>query len=317
MKSDDNEEGVRTDPQPEVVAPTPPATVTIMPPAIAAALVKLQGEVKTIIKGAKNEHFGNTYAELKDVQELALPLLSKHGLALSQWPTSIDGKYYLRSYLVHETGVGIVDDLLLLISKNDAQGLGSSITYTRRQTTMSYLGLSAEDDDDGNKAANRQTKPTPDQISEIRQLCIDLKYSPDQVATRIASLRTEDQATVALANLHKNMSERAERVKGEENAIPVFTGDRDQRIPVEVIPGAEKEAMGVIDNLRKALMDVSISAARKRQLVRKVTGKPFLENCTPEELTKMAEVLDGIKDGSYELPTDWTDPDISPPVEAA
>jgi hypothetical protein len=182
---------------------------------------------------------------------------------------------------------------------------------------MAYLGLSAEDDDDGNKAANRQTKPTPDQISEIRQLCIDLKYSPDQVATRIASLRTEDQATVALANLHKNMSERAERVKGQANAIPVFTGDRDQRIPVEVIPGAEKEAVGVIENLRKALMDVPITAARKRELVRKTTGKPFLENCTPEELTKMAEVLDGIKDGSYELPADWTDPDIAPPVEAA
>ena len=121
--------------QPTVTSESP----RLLPPEIAAALVKLQAEVKTIIKSATNDHFGNSYAELKDVQETALPLLSKHGLALTQWPVSRDDKYYLRSYLVHESGVGIVDDIELLITKRDAQGLGSAITYTRRQTTMAYL----------------------------------------------------------------------------------------------------------------------------------------------------------------------------------
>jgi|GEM_PF-570727 len=297
-------------------APEPPL---LMPPAIAAALVKLQGEVKTVIKGAKNEHFGNTYAELADVQTTALPLLSKHGLALTQWPISRGGSFYLRSLLVHSSGVGYQDDIELLLSKRDAQGLGSAITYTRRQTTMAYLGLSAEDDDDGNKAANRQAKPSAEQISEIRQLCIDLKYPQDQIAVRIQSLRTEDQATVALANLHKNMSERATAIKDEAKVfkpIPVFTEDRDQVIPDEVIEKADTGDK-IQSNIQKHILELPITDKAKRGLVRHVTGKPFLANCSPEEAVTVAEVVAEIEAGTYEIPADWTDDSITPPVETA
>lgn len=295
------------------------STHQLIPPAIAAALVKLQGEVKTIIKSAQNDHFGNTYAELKDVQEMALPLLSKHGLALTQWPRTEGGKHFLRSYLVHTSGVGMVDDIDLLLTKNDPQGLGSAITYQRRQTTMAILGLSAEDDDDGNKAANRQSKPTAEQLSEVRQLCIDLKYPPDQAETRILSLRTEDQATVAIANLRKNISERAKQLKGETEATPVFTGDRDQRVPVAVIEAAKKgdREDDIVQNLQKHILDLPISAKAKRGLVRHVTGKPFLANCSPEQATAVAEVVDQIKAGTYDVPADWTEPDVTPPEHAA
>lgn len=325
MPKDDNEKGQPDNPQPSEAgietatdAPQPPV-MTIMPPAIAAALAKLQGEVRTIIKGAKNDHFGNTYAELKDVQEVALPLLSKHGLALSQWPVTRNDKFYLRSYLVHTSGVGIVDDIELLLTKRDAQGLGSATTYERRQTTMAILGLSAEDDDDGNKAANRQSKPTAEQISEIRQLCVDLKYPIDQIETRIVSVRTEDQATVVIATLRKNISERAKQIRGEEQATPVFTGDRDQVIPIDVIEKA-KEAQAshnVSINLQQHILELPINMKAKRNLVNHVTGKPFLKNCTPEEVTQIAEVVDEIKAGTYKMPADWTDPDIAPPEEAA
>lgn len=301
--------------------PLTPEQPLLIPPQIAAALVKLQSEVKTIIKGAKNEHFGNTYAELKDVQEMALPLLSKHGLALTQWPVSRGDKFYLRSYLVHESGVGMADDIELMLTKRDAQGLGSTITYTRRQTTMAYLGLSAEDDDDGNKAANRQTKPTAEQISEVRQLCIDLKYPPDQAEARIVSLRTEDQATVAIANLRKNVSERASQIRGDNEATPVFTGSHDQVVPIAVTNKA-KARQGIVDdsaiaNVSEHMLELPINAKAKRGLVSYVVNKPFLKNCTPEEVTKIAEVVDQIKNGTYDIPADWLESDIAPPVETA
>lgn len=305
-------------------APARVEPVTIMPPAIAKALVAVQAEVKTVIKGAKNEHFGNTYAELADVQGVALPLLSKHGLLLSQWPITRSGKHYLRSYLVHESGVGMVDDIDLLLTKNDPQGLGSAITYQRRQTTMAILGLSAEDDDDGNKAANRQAKPTVDQISEIRQLCIDLKYSPDQAETRIVSLRTEDQATVAIANLRKNVSQRAAQIRDEGKAIPVFTGDQDQVVPKEVISAAKtvKTSEDIVMQIQRQMLELPINDKGRRSLVAHVTGlkfanaKPFLKNCNEDEITAIAEAVEEIKAGTYNVPADWVD-DIAPPVETA
>ncbi|MGW5074031.1 ERF family protein [Rhodococcus sp. NPDC004095] len=321
--SKEGTEAPATTEAPSAPAEKQPANLQLIPPAIAAALVKLQGEVKTIIKGAKNDHFGNTYAELKDVQTMALPLLSKHGLALTQWPRTEGGKHYLRSYLVHTSGVGMVDDIDLLLTKNDPQGLGSAITYQRRQTTMAILGLSAEDDDDGNKAANRQSRPTADQISEVRQLCVDLKYPPDQVAARLVSLRTEDHATVAIANLRKNVSERAKQINGENDAIPVFTGSRDQVVPIEVTNKA-REKFGIstddestVDNLQSQMVELPISQKGKRSLVRHVTGKPFLRNCTHEERVSVAEAIDAIKAGTFEIPPEWDEPDVTPPEATA
>jgi hypothetical protein len=37
----------------------------------------------------------------------------------------------------------------LLLSKNDAQGQGSAITYARRYALCAVLNLVADDDDDG------------------------------------------------------------------------------------------------------------------------------------------------------------------------
>lgn len=304
--------------------PAAPELPLLMPPAIAAALVKLQGEVKTVIKGAKNAHYGNTYAELADVQNAALPLLSKHKLALTQWVMSKDGKHFLRSYLVHESGVGVMHDTDLLLVKNDPQGLGSAITYQRRQTTMAILGLSAEDDDDdGNKAANRQAKPTDEQISEIRQLCVDLKFPKEQIDTRLVSLRTEDHATVAIANLRKLVSEKARILRNDETpATPVFTGDRDQVVPNEIIVKTSGKD-DVVLNLQRHMLDLPISDKARRNLVGHVTGskfgtsKPFLKNCTAEEITAIAEAVEEIKAGTYDLPPEWTDDSITPPVETA
>lgn len=312
--SHNTEAAPRDEPHQQLLASAP-----LMPPVIAEALSKLQGEVKALVKNGRNSEFNSTYAQLNDVQDCALPLLSKHGLALSQWPISSNGTFYLRSLLVHTSGVGMQEDIELLLAKRDAQGLGSSITYTRRQTTMAILGLSAEDDDDGNKAAGRQSSPTAEQISEARQLCIDLNFPRDQVEVRVDSLRTEDHATVAIAKLRKMMSEKAKQIKSQDRATPVFTNDRDQVVPVSVIQAAKKDEASddVALAVGNRILKLPISEKAKRGLVNHVVKKPFLKNCSPDQLTAVAEVVDAIQSGTYEIPADWIEAEVSPPEHAA
>lgn len=294
-----------------------PGRTAVVPIAIAKALVAVQKEVSPLKKTAENPHFKNSYVPLSEVVESALRIITRHGLGISQWPITHQGKTWLLTILMHESGASIQGEQELLLAQQNSQGQGSSITYARRYGIMAILGLVGDDDDDdGNKAAGRQAKPTAEQISEIRQLCIDLKYSTDQVATRVASLRTEDQATVALANLHKNMSQRAQLLKEQATAIPVFTGDKDQVVPPEVI-GIGVTGDSLVDQLNKDLLALPIPSARKRELVLKETGKPFLKNCSADQLAHMRDVIKAIQVGTYELPKDWADPDITAPEETA
>ncbi len=291
-----------------------PGHTAVIPPEIAKAIVDIQAKVSPLEKTAENAHFKNSYVPLSEVMREALRLLSEHRLGITQWPLTRDDKTFLITILMHESGSSIQGEQELLMARKDSQGQGSSMTYARRYGVMAILGLVGEDDDDGNKAANRQTKPTPEQLSEIKQLCIDMKYPKDQMEARIASLRTEDQATVAINNLHKLISEKAARVNQEAAATPVFTGDRDQVIPVDT---SSSEQDSTRQDIAKRLTQLPIPEKRVRELIRNVTGKPFLKNCNDEDLFKLAEELDDILSKKKTLPRDWFDPDIIPPVEAA
>jgi hypothetical protein len=65
--------------------------------------------------------------------------------------------------LCHKSGEHLVSEAVIAPAKNDIQSLGSYITYLKRYTYMSIIGVAVgEDDDDGNKAVVHQApvKPT-------------------------------------------------------------------------------------------------------------------------------------------------------------
>lgn len=136
---------------------------------LAAALVKFQAEVKNPPNTANNPFFKSKYAPLNDVLNLVRPLLSKHGLGVIQAPSG-DGKdITLTTMLIHESGEWIeLDPLTLQADKPTAQGAGSAITYARRYALSAALGISSEDDDDGNIASTPKKqgeKPVQPQIN--------------------------------------------------------------------------------------------------------------------------------------------------------
>jgi len=91
-----------------------------------------------------------TYADLVDVTEAAIPLLTKHGLAFITTPRQTERGYELVGILAHTSGERI--EGALPIPGNTAQEIGSSITYARRYLLGAMTGIVTDDDDDGSIA---------------------------------------------------------------------------------------------------------------------------------------------------------------------
>lgn len=111
-----------------------------------------------IQKDSVNPHYKNTYVSLEKLMEVVLPALNENNLVLLQLPTNVDGKPALRTQLLYEpTGESIEDTMLLILDRDNPQGQGSAITYARRYSLMSILGLVADEDDDGESASGNES----------------------------------------------------------------------------------------------------------------------------------------------------------------
>lgn len=127
---------------------------------IATALAKAQGQIEGAVKGNTNPHFKSKYADLGAVWDACRAHLTTNGIAVLQPLCHVEGRNVTVTRLVHGSGQWMEDDgIPLLLSKEDMQGLGSALTYSRRYGLMAMVGIAPEDDD-GN-AASQQTANKP------------------------------------------------------------------------------------------------------------------------------------------------------------
>ena len=136
--------------------------------ALAKSLIQVQKELIPLPKDKSNPYFNSKYIGLDTLMPLALKLLNANGLALVQTPGSGmgDGASTLTTMLIHESGEFISDTQPLLLDKNNSQGQGSAITYARRYSVASMLGIVAEEDDDGNRASPPMAQRSQSPASE-------------------------------------------------------------------------------------------------------------------------------------------------------
>lgn len=121
------------------------------------ALAKMQGALGMAKKDSDNPFFKSKYADLATCINTAKEPMKEHGLSLSQH-CSFDGNcVHCVSVLGHSSGQFMTSELVIVVTKKDAQGIGSAITYARRYSFSAVIGLSQEDDD-GNAASNK-TEP--------------------------------------------------------------------------------------------------------------------------------------------------------------
>lgn len=145
---------------------------------LSAALAKFQGEINNPINTATNPFFGSKYAPLGDILNTVRPVLAKHGLSVLQAPSGDGVNIHVITTLLHESGEWLeFPELILKADKPTAQGAGSAITYGRRYALSAILGISSEDDDDGNISTthsqnNQSTKSNPSADNE-KYTCSD------------------------------------------------------------------------------------------------------------------------------------------------
>ena len=125
---------------------------------IAKALIEAQKEMGNAKKDSTNPFFKSKYADLNAIREATIPILNSHNIAVLQPMVVLEGKNYIETLLLHESGETIKGYTEIVYSKqNDAQSQGSGITYARRYGLQSLTNIGA-DDDDGNIASKSPTK---------------------------------------------------------------------------------------------------------------------------------------------------------------
>ena len=124
---------------------------------LATALAKAQSGISTAAKGKENPHFRSKYADLASVWEACRSELTQNGLSVVQSPrltfNGNAGMVEVETTLLHASGQWMSDVITVPVSKLDAHGVGSSITYARRYALAAFASV-APDDDDGNGAVS-------------------------------------------------------------------------------------------------------------------------------------------------------------------
>ena len=163
---------------------------------IATALVKAQSEMVTPKKANTNPFYKNKYAGLNEVLEAVTPALNNNGIVVLQPMVHLDGKNFVKTVLLHESGESLESFTEIIYNKvNDAQAQGSGITYARRYGLQSFVSVGA-DDDDGQKAVE---KPSID-VSRL-EIKLNACTTLDELGkTYLSFTATEKQATEALKN---------------------------------------------------------------------------------------------------------------------
>lgn len=173
---------------------------------IFAALSKCQGALSGAIKESSNPFFKSKYADLHQVWETARKPLADNNLCILQPIKAINDKLYIVTILGHASGQWMKSYTPIKSQKDDAQSMGSAITYARRYGLAAMIGI-AQMDDDGNGAGvagdsdntvnDKEPilpKYTDSQITQNKNKWIDMfsagTSSPDQVIKMISTKYT-------------------------------------------------------------------------------------------------------------------------------
>lgn len=182
---------------------------------LAKALVKVQANLPVVHKGATGQIGGRhnyRYADLADITAAVLPVLAENGLAWMTKPAfDADGRFVLEWELLHVSGESRTGSWLLPSGK--PQDIGSAMTYGRRYSLCSVVGVVADEDDDGAAAQNARQEPqrarqrsvgesVADKArAELRKLCDQNGWPMSRVAAQFEKeygqiLKTTDDAAL-------------------------------------------------------------------------------------------------------------------------
>lgn len=126
-----------------------------------SALAKAQSEFLVAVKN-REANYG-LYADLSSCLDAVRPALNKYGIFLNQRVNSTALDVTVETFLSHESGEVISSGPLTIpISgkgMNAAQQMGSALTYARRYSLCSFLGIVGDADDDAQSLGTEKHQP--------------------------------------------------------------------------------------------------------------------------------------------------------------
>ena len=146
---------------------------------LAKSLVTAQAAMSHAAKDSKNPHFKSAYSSLASVIDAVRPALSSNGLAFVQKLHTADGGVAVETVLIHESGQEMsCGTLFIPASKQDAQGFGSALSYAKRYSLQSALGI-ASADDDGEAAVKTSSKASVVELIDMNAAVDEMSAKPD------------------------------------------------------------------------------------------------------------------------------------------
>lgn len=115
-------------------------------------------------KKSKDAAYGK-YADLQGILSVVRPALNAHGIYLFQKVTSDGVNVSVETLLGYKTGEVLSSGVLTMPivrlggSSSAAQGIGATRTYACRYSLSTFLGIAADDDNDGNNLDDGKQKP--------------------------------------------------------------------------------------------------------------------------------------------------------------
>ena len=162
-------------------------------------LFEAKKEIGKISKDSKNPFFKSNYLSLNGLIDAVEPVLENNGLIMLQ---PIEAEWVKTKIIDIEDGEFISSEMHLP-NIQDPQKLGSAITYFRRYTLQSLLGLKAEDDD-GNLAAKPQPKkPIVKPILTVAQFLSTEQGTKEQIKAVLSKFGMSKEQRDILTDLSK------------------------------------------------------------------------------------------------------------------
>jgi len=128
------------------------------------AMSLAQTELKNPVRNKLG--FNYSYSTLDSIIEQTKPILAKYGLVVIQLLSGDGTKVGITTILAHSSGESVQETLWLpsveMKSTNAVQAMGASISYGRRYSLTSVLGISSEEDTDASdteKVEEDETQP--------------------------------------------------------------------------------------------------------------------------------------------------------------
>ena len=114
------------------------------------ALANAQSEMRNPAFDKVNPHFKSKFASLAAVRDAVVPVLARHGIAMTQTYDLRDGAQVLLTTL-YKGGETIVS-AVPLPAYQQSQQWASATTYIRRVSLMAIAGVCGDEDDDAEEA---------------------------------------------------------------------------------------------------------------------------------------------------------------------